>query len=166
MSLFTISLFKDEELLAIERQHFLTLAGLIFQLLVLLGVVASIYYFLPAHIARTIILVLILMFSFAYLVYKFIIWYAISLVITDQKIIDVNQHNLSKRVVTEVLISDIANISAFKQGFVQNFFNFGALVIDVKEGGKIVAFNIRDPEMLMANLNKLKKRTNEQKHGK
>ena len=157
MSLFTLNLNEDEELLTIIRRHPVTFFGSIVQFLVLLSVILAFYKFIPGSDWKIPIVIVALVFSFGFLIYNFIVWFLVSIVITDEKIIDINQKNLNKGVVTEVLIADINKVFAFREGLLQNLLNYGTLVIEIKGGGKIAGLNVRKPEFLMSNLNKLKR---------
>ncbi|MBD3244992.1 MAG: hypothetical protein GF335_03300 [Candidatus Moranbacteria bacterium] len=160
MSLFNLSLSKNEKLLAVVRQHIFSFSGSFFQFLILLGVCGAFYYFMPESIWKLIIFLLLLIFSIAFLIFKFVVWYSTCITITDERVIDINQKDLTRRMVTEALLSDISNLAIYKEGIWAGLFNIGTLIIEIKEGGKIVAFNVKDPEGLMHAINQLRKEKN------
>ncbi|MBD3299871.1 MAG: hypothetical protein GF347_00800 [Candidatus Moranbacteria bacterium] len=161
MSLFSFNLDENEELLTIIRKHWATFSGKMLQFLIILVIIFAFNKFIPGDEWKRIVVMIALIFAFGFLVYNFILWYLVSIVVTDKKIIDLNQKTLSKRSVTEVLIEDIGQVQSIKEGFWENFLNYGTLVIEIKGGGKIAGFGVKNPQFLMSNLNKLKRDYNE-----
>ena len=157
MATFSINLNNEEELLTIIRRHFLTFTGSLIKFLSIMLIVYVVHILIPQGTLRMALIIIFSVFGGVFLIYQFIIWYLVSMVVTNERIIDINQTGFSKRIVTEILLSDIAKVSIFKEGFLQNFFNYGTLVVDIKGGGKLAAIKVKNPEFLMENINKLKK---------
>jgi hypothetical protein len=157
MNFYTLDLNEGEELLAVMKRHVTSFFKNFFEFLVICAVAFSVNKFLPASTLSLIITILLGLTAFGYLVYKFTVWYSVCLIITTQRIIDVNQKTLTKRIVTEVQLADIEKVLTYESNFFLNFLNVGNLVIQVKNGGKIVFANVHDPQGLMININRLKK---------
>ena len=156
MGLFSIQLNSEEEALTIIRRHWHTFFWSLVRSLIIAAIALSIYAFFPENRWRLIITMLIGAVALTFFFYNLVVWYLVSLVVTSQRIIDINQVGLTKRVVTEVALRDISRISALKEGLFQNLFNVGALVFDVREGGRIVFFGVKKPEELMSRINVLR----------
>ncbi|MBU2025217.1 MAG: PH domain-containing protein [Patescibacteria group bacterium] len=157
MAIFSLRLYKNEEVLAIIRRHFTTFFGPLFRFLIILSVILSLHYFLPSFRYKLTLIIIFFILAVIYLGYLFVVWYLVNIVITTQRIIDINQKGLTKRVVTEISLEDISKISSLKEGVFQNLFNVGSLIIEVKEGGKIVGFAVKNPQDIMSRLNQLRR---------
>lgn len=156
MGLFSIQLNNEEEALTIIRRHWHTFFWSLLRSLIIAAVAVSVYAFFPENNWRSILAAAIGALALVFFFYNLVVWYLVSLVVTSQRIIDINQVGLMKRVVTEVALRDILRVSALKEGLFQNLFNVGALVFDVREGGRIVFFGVKKPEELMSRINILR----------
>ena len=159
MGLFSIQLHDEEEMLAIVRRHVLTFSWTIIRFAIIIAVAASIYYFFPPSQWTIIVSLALGVAAVFFLFYNFIVWYLVSIVITSERVIDIHQTGLTRRVVTEVSLEDISQAIALKEGLWQHICNMGTLIIEVKEGGKVVCFGVKDPENLMSQLNRLRRQS-------
>lgn len=158
MALFSLQLNEDEEVLTVIRKHLITFLGVLFRFLIVLAVIISFYLFFPDNNWKLIIVIVLGGLDLIFLLHKLVVWHLRSIVITNQRVIDVDQQNLNKRVVVEALVGDIAEISFFKEGILQKLLKTGTLVIGIKGGGKIVGSYAKDPERLTSEINRLKYR--------
>ena len=156
MALFSIRLNQDEEILTILRRHYLTFFGSVLQFLIILAIIFSFNKFFPDFKFKTGMIIGLVILAIIFLAYKFLIWYLVSMVITTERIIDISQESLTRRTVTEVALGDIYQISAYKEGIFQSIFNLGNLVLEVEDGGKIVGFNLKNPDDLIDKINQLR----------
>lgn len=156
MALFSLRLNKDEEVLTIIRRSPVTFLGTLFRFLIISAILVCFYLFLPQEQWKVITVIILGILALIFLGYRFIVWYLVGIIITNERIIDVNQKSLTSRVITEIFLGDISQISCFREGIIQRIFNLGSIVIEVKEGGKIVCFNMKRPEEIMNRINRLK----------
>lgn len=148
-------------MLTIIRRHIFTFAWTIIRFLIIIAVSLSVYSFFPKSQWTMIVSLLLGVVAAIFLFYNFIVWYLVSIVVTSKRIIDIHQTGLSRRVVTEVSLEDVAQAVALKEGVWQHVFNVGTLVVEIKDGGKIVCFGVKDPENLMSQLNRLKRQSSQ-----
>ncbi len=161
MGVFSIRLDEKEKILAVVRKHFFTFGGIFFRFLVFEAVLVSFYLFFPDNKWKLAIVLILSGIAFVFLVLKFIVWYLEVIIITNQRIINIDQQSLKKRIIVEALIKDIAEVAFIKEGIFQRIFNLGLLVVEIKGGGKIVGLYVKDPKRLATGIISLKNK-NEQ----
>ena len=72
---------------------------------------------------------LLVFFGISYALYEFIVWYYDIVVITKDRVIDVNQKSLFSREIKEVPIQKITNIVIKTSGLFSAFFGYGSVLI-------------------------------------
>ena len=81
--------------------------------------------------------------------HKYAKWSRTVLIITDQRIVDVNQKSLFDREVTEVRYHQIEDVLYRTRGFLPTLFRFGSLKIKLKGRASDILFhNIKKPERI------------------
>ncbi|MEA3272977.1 MAG: hypothetical protein U9Q72_00020 [Patescibacteria group bacterium] len=158
MALFSLQLGEDEKVLTIIRKHWVTFLSVLLRFFIILAVLVSFYCFFPDNSWKLIVVFVLGGLDLGFLLYKLIVWHLGNVVVTNQRIIDINQQSLNKRVIVETLIGDITEVLFFKEGIFQKLFRMGTLVIEIKGGGKIIGFCAKDPKRLAGEINKLKYR--------
>lgn len=84
--------------------------------------------------------------SLAFLIKDFWKKFATAYIITGEKLIDVTQEKILKRVVTEIEIENIEKIKIKKNFLRRKFFDVGDIIFGLKnEVGILVFYNIRSP---------------------
>lgn len=154
---------KDENVVLLLRSHpftvlaklspFAFLALLPLVLLILFSPFLSLYNLLTLGFFIVSLWYLILWSAIFYLLtlYTLDIW-----VITDRRVIDSTQRGLFNRVVSELHISRIQDISVVTHGVVQTFFNFGDLEIQTAGSSEKFRFiQIPNPEKVKDQIMKL-----------
>jgi hypothetical protein len=120
----------DEEIKAITRQHGLMLVPML--ALALLLIVGPFFFLFPlfssgpAGILMFGVLVLVGMFI---AMRKFVMWDGDVLIVTNQRIVNVNQKGMFSRTVSEVKLDDIHDASWSKNGIVHTIFNLGNVLV-------------------------------------
>lgn len=129
----------DEEIKAIVRPHWMNLLGAI--LATLLAAVLPIIIIVAGTAlegpslegtTRAIVAAMLGIYYLALATYFFVRWLAVYLdvgVITDQRVVDVDQRSLFNRNVAELDSKMVQDISSDKSGFLQTIFDFGDVVI-------------------------------------
>ena len=84
------------------------------------------------------------------------LWYRNMLIITDQRLVDVDQKKIFHRVVSEVYYSNIQDVSFAIKGILPTLFRFGTLVVQTAANNETIEIDgIRRPEKLQAVIVKL-----------
>lgn len=137
---------QKENIVLLLRQHPIVnvpwiFLGLIFLFtppllsLVVIGEVLS-----PTY--RLIGLILWYVFIFAYLFEHFLRWYYNVLIVTDQRLIDVDFPSLLYREMTEARLDHVEEVSNRKGGYLRSLFDFGDVL--VQTAGAIPEIEIED----------------------
>jgi uncharacterized membrane protein YdbT with pleckstrin-like domain len=107
----------------------------------------SVYLFWPSQYSGMVILIAILV-AFAIFFRAYFDYSQSVLVITNQRVINVDQNGFWKRKITETEINKIQDVSSETSGLFRTMLKFGDLVIrtaGVSQGSEIVAKNIANP---------------------
>ena len=84
------------------------------------------------------------------------LWYRNTLIVTDQRLIDVDQKKIFHRVVSEVYYSNIQDVSFAIKGILPTLFRFGTLVVQTAANNETIEIDgIRRPERLQGAIVKL-----------
>lgn len=131
--------YEDEQILLIKRRHYLVMLSFILMLALLILIPFFVYFFLPVvldisnakifknlflFIASLYYLCLAILSFFIFIDYYLDIW-----IITNQRIISIEQRGLFRRIVTELRYSQIQDITSDVSGLVATFFQFGNIMI-------------------------------------
>ena len=145
MKYLNYKLDNGERFIIIIRKHLITLALPISKIIISITVIALIYeklaeFELGSKIALTWIIASIL-----YGVYEIIVWYLDCYIITDKKIIDIDQKGIFKRIVAEVDIENIQEVVYEVSGPLETLFNYGTVKVKMAGGGMIGMEQISNP---------------------
>ncbi len=78
-------------------------------------------------------------------------YYLDMLIVTDRHIFYITQLNFAQRSVEQWNIQDVSHVSAYFGNFLESFFSYGSLEIEVRDGGSPVkVVGIPDPEYVAA----------------
>ncbi|MFH0830659.1 MAG: PH domain-containing protein [Parcubacteria group bacterium] len=143
---FTQTLKKDEAVVAIIRKHWITfvlpLVGSIIAIGVLIGFVDFFFRSSLGAIIWFVLLVLALLFA----VYYWIIHYFDSFIITDIRIIDIDQRGLFKRTVSETTFDKVQDVTYSIVGIVATGLDFGTVSVQTAgTEGKIELDHVPHP---------------------
>lgn len=127
--------YDQEQILLIKRRHWIVLLGFVLTLSLLILVPFFIYLFLPLIITMPSADIFNKLFFFAvslyYLILSAMTFYAIIdyyldvWIITDQRIMSIEQRGLFHRIVIEVRYSQIEDITSDVSGILGTYFQFG-----------------------------------------
>jgi uncharacterized membrane protein YdbT with pleckstrin-like domain len=151
------SQLDNEQVYLVLRQHPILIAfrlGFVF-ILALVGIAAqvAIPYIIPYELNDTTSGIITLVFSVYYLVLLFggllvITFYYLSLqIITDMRMVDVDQHGLFGRRVTEIQIENVEEVTSHARGILPTLFSYGNVL--VQTSGSVAEFefdHIAHPE--------------------
>lgn len=146
-----LTLAPHEEVLISIRRHWVVFIGPTTMFVILLIVPPIAFIFGPSYIPNLNVLVIRPLLDFAIAVYiMFILTYALVLwmayyldvwIITNQRIIDIEQVGLFTRHVSEMTMDRIQNVTVEIPGFVATVLGFGNIRIETAGEGE---FNIMD----------------------
>ncbi len=149
---------EHEQVHAIIRRHASTLIPVLSVSLVL---IAAPFFFLYQLFAWKTI-GLILFFSSVVLgiviaLRALLLWDADVFVLTDLRVVDVDQQGILSRTVAETALSGIQDVAWGRKGTIQTLFRTGTLSIQPAGGGRVmVIMDIPRPERVYARLNELR----------
>lgn len=139
MKYLNYELDSDEKFVALVRKHWITLTFPSAKVIIAIAI-AVLFYGKAAEFnyGREIAFIWIIA-SILYGVYEIIIWYLDCFIITNKRIIDINQKGLFKRVVAEADINNIQEAIYEISGPLEAIFNFGTIKIKTAGTGSIIA---------------------------
>lgn len=138
MEYFNYELESGEKLIALVRKHWailmLPIAKVIISLAVIILLRGKIIEF---QYGREVVLLWIIS-SIFYGVHQIIVWYMDCFIITDRRIIDIDQKSFFKRVVAEVGIDNIQEAVYEISGPLEAILNFGTVKIKTASSGSMI----------------------------
>lgn len=136
---------NDEWLIAIIRKHWAALAVHISKAIISIIVIVVVYEKLAEFEYGFKITLVWIIASILYGVYGIAVWYLDCYIITDKRIIDIDQKSMFKRVVAEVEIENIQEAIYEIDGPLEAFFNYGTVKMKMASSGMISMEQIPNP---------------------
>lgn len=120
-----------ERIVLILRRHKIFFIKAVFQLSGILILLMILLYFFGKDLGNSFLIILFaLIIILLLIVYWFFLWTNDLFIITDQRLIDIDQNSIFSRVVTETDHDKIQNVSYEVKGILPTFFNFGKIIIE------------------------------------
>lgn len=146
MSYLSYELEQNENLIKTIRKHWT-----VFIFPVTKSLIALIFCFLAYGIANSLpfgrdIIFAVILASIMYLVYEIWMWYLDCYIITDKKIIDIDQKGIFRRTVAEIELRDIQEAIYEVNGPLETLFGFGTVKVSTAGSGMIVMEKVPRPE--------------------
>lgn len=126
---FTQTLKKDENVVAIIRKHWITLVGPILIGLIVLGLLIGFYTFFFSTVWGVAVWLGIFALTAIYVTYRWIVHFFDSFIITDLRIIDVDQKGLFKRTVSETTFDKVQDVTYSIVGIIATSMDYGAVTV-------------------------------------
>lgn len=128
---------KDESVFIFIRRHPVSyiIAGWIFILMILLGIIGYlIIYFSPSLVREiyniaVIVINLYLLFAISFTFVAVLDYYFDIHIVTDRRVVDIDQNRLFNRQIDELSLEDIEDVSSTVGGILGTVFNFGNVEI-------------------------------------
>src|SRR5680860_676618 len=142
---------EDEEILMIFNKHWFTIAMPLVKgvAIILLSFIVPISFrFMGSIYSYGIsagIFYLWIMFWVGYILYEYYHWYRDKFIISDHRVIDIDQKGMFTRRVSEIELEKIQNITYTVAGFFQTMFNFGTVTIQSAGNNDLNLKQISDP---------------------
>lgn len=154
---------KDEEIILMNRRHPWVLAktGLVVVAIIIIVVISLLIF--GASLATSIVLILALLFI---VIYGFIRWFVYSndvYILTNERIINIDQGGFFTRRVSEAELSNILNVSYEIRGPIKSLLNFGEVAIDTSgsDQNNLILKNVENPHFLQEKIVSLQKKAQE-----
>jgi len=151
---------KDEEIVIVSRRHPWVLAKTGLIMVGLLAILFLAFLIFGASLISSIALLAILVIM---IVYGFIRWFVFAndiFILTNQRVININQGGFFTRRVTEAELANILNVSYEIKGPIKSFLNFGDIMVDTSgsDNNLLVLRNIENPHFVQERIVSLQKK--------
>lgn len=149
---------EHENVHSIIRRHVSTM---VVPLLISLVLIAAPFFFLYQLFAwKTIGLIIFfcsVVLGIVIALRALLLWDADVFVLTDLRVVDVDQQGVLSRTVAETALSSIQDVAWHRKGIVQTLFRTGTLSIQPASGGRaMIVMDISRPERVYARVNELR----------
>lgn len=160
--LFVKNLKEEEEIVAVIRKHW---ASFIKQIIITFLILVIPFFFIFFFFSRWWTMLIFLVWfcvGAGYGLYSWFVWYFDSLIITNQRIINIDQKRLFSKSVSEASLSNIQDITYEISGLMASIFSFGSVYVETAGAkSKIKIRNVARPgevqEMIFEVKKKIKK---------
>jgi len=153
----------DEKVILILRKHWFVLAwpffkGTLFVVIAaLLPTIGKIGFYIFNSAFLTIVYLVWIVIWVNYLIYEYLNWYRDQYILTDRRVINIDQRSLFKRRVSEVELDKIQDVLHEINGVNATTFNFGNVIIYSAGSDKIELRDIPQPAAIQNLIFKLVK---------
>ncbi len=152
---------EGEELIMIYRKHWFGILKpvIVFVILFVLSVLILIYcnkitFLLISGLG-------ILLVAIFYFLYHYLLWWQDIYILTDQRVIDIDQRSLFHRVVSEAELKNIQDTNYEVEGMWQTMLNFGRVKILTASSGQSIVFeDVFDPHRVQQTIIQIKDKLN------
>lgn len=124
---FSQNLKEGEKAVLVVRKHWASFIMPIFKTFLILIVPFFLSFFLFSSLLGVIIFFVWTSIGLAYGLYQWLCWYFDSFIITNQRIINVNQKRLFARSVSETNLANVQDVTYEINGFLASIFNYGTV---------------------------------------
>ena len=143
---FTQTLKKDEAVVAIIRKHWITLVVPLIGTLIVIGLLIGFVDYFFAAVWSLVVWLVLLLGVLAFLAYHWVIHFFDSFIITDLRIIDIDQKGLFKRVVSETTFDKVQDVTYAIIGIVATSLDYGSVNVQTAAAeGKIELDHVPHP---------------------
>lgn len=147
---------EGEKILLVAHRHWFDILTQFLFVLLLLGMLIGGYLYMPlifpflqkeigdaffAFMANTFLLFVWIIFFIIWIDYYFDVW-----IVTNQRIVNIDQRGLFSREVSELELENIQDVTTEVSGIIPTFFNYGDLYIQTaSEKERFLFHNVPDP---------------------
>ncbi len=145
-----------EKLVGIARKHWFLIVPKLLKAVIIISLLI-VFANKFSHSRESFIFgVILIIFFIIYLVYLWILLRVDYFIITDERVIKVNQRGFWNRDLNEISISGISNITLSEEGIAATFLKFGSVKITMENTAIFNMENISNPVRIYQGLIKLK----------
>ncbi len=145
MGYLNYELDNNEQFITMIRKHWVTLTACISRAIISIVIIVVIYEKLTEFEYGFKIALIWIIASILYGVYGVMIWYLDCYIITNRRIIDIDQKSMFKRIVAEVEIGNIQEVVYEIDGPLETLFNYGTVKVKMANGGIVGMEQIPNP---------------------
>lgn len=146
---FSHELKENEEIIRIVRKHWITFVTPFVKILI---AIVPPFFFITFFLSSppgTIAFVTWLILSALYAIIQWVKWYLDSFIVTNTRIIDIDQRGLFNRTVSETEIEKIQDVSYSIHGFFATLFGYGTCTVETAGTQTMIKLkHIRHPQEL------------------
>lgn len=158
---FSQELKEGEKVVHVIKKHWITFSWSLFKVFIILLIPFLLIYFLFATMWGTIVFFVIIIIGLVYGVFEWVNWYFDSLIITNKRIIDIDQKSIFSRKVSEAYYDKIQDVTFETTGFFSTMFNYGKINIQTAGSKEVMQMDhVENPkkiqEMIMELQQKIK----------
>lgn len=153
----TIELKDDEQVKDIVRESALVIMPrIIIAMIYLIVLFFFLFMFISFGTVGVIIFVFLLLFGIAFIMRKIFLWYMNVFIVTNQRIIDLEQKGFLNKHISEIPFQKVDNIHYRIKGIFHNVFRCGDLFVQSYKGVTfLVMKNVRKPSQIRTKLLKI-----------
>jgi membrane protein YdbS with pleckstrin-like domain len=137
---FTQTLKKDETVISIVRKHWITLALPVTIAVLIIGVLIGFVDVFFGSLVGIIVWLVVLGVTLVVALYYWVIHHFDSFIITDMRIVDIDQKGLFKRTVSETTFDKVQDVTYSVVGVVATSLNYGT--VHVQTGGAVAKIEL------------------------
>lgn len=146
-----IKLHPDEEVLGLIRRSLWSRVRKI--IIALLWILVPFFFFFPLLSLGGSgfgIFIFLLGSGLIYLIRQYLIWWQTMLLITDRRLVDIDQHSISQREICELTWDHVGAVSCSRRGLWNTLFDLGTVQIKTKneQGYDLELTGVRHPEKI------------------
>lgn len=98
-----------------------------------------------------------LVFWICFMLYRYLNWYRNRFIITNERVVDIDQRGLFNRKVSEAELDKVQNITHSVKGVFATMFNFGTIVVQSMGAGELTLEQVADPAGVQEEITRLAK---------
>ncbi|QQG49849.1 MAG: PH domain-containing protein [Candidatus Berkelbacteria bacterium] len=157
---------SGEEVLVLVNQHTWVLLPIAITWLVLLTVGALSLWYFGASKITSIVIAAVVIFGVLYSVYQWYIWNFSNYILTNQRVIKIDQISMFSRLISEAEIGRIQEISTEIAGPIHTLLNFGTVRIQTaSNAGRMDLEDVPDPYSMQQEIVRIQRQVPTQSEG-
>lgn len=144
---------EGERMVSLLRRHWITMSSLLFSLVIVLllplGVAAGLRLLQPTFFDDPVRVTLLMLggsifflYALLFLYQSYIDYYLDTWVVTNRRVLDIEQHGLFSRTVSELRLYRIQDVTAEVKGFLHTMLDYGDVYIQT--AGEVERFSFED----------------------
>lgn len=154
--MFKQRLQEGEEPLLLLRQHPATFIWPLMRSLIIVAIPAVFTRFFFMYNWSTIIYFALIVFGIALLLYSWMAWYFVVTLVTDKRILSLNQRGIFTKEVREMTYDKISEVNFIIKGLSATMFKYGDVRIFVQDVEKpVVIKSVKEPEIIKDKIAKI-----------
>lgn len=153
---------SNEQVLLVVKQHPWVLMPIVWVWIVLISVIVLFVWKLGLSTISSYVIFGILGFGLLYSLYQWFIWNNSDYIVTNQRVIKIDQNSLFNREISEAEIDRIQEISTEIKGPIRTVFNFGRVKIQTASSyGRVDLDDVVDPYDIQQEIVRVQRQMNE-----